>query len=94
MKKISLLTGILFTAIAFSPVTWSAEKSLYVERDYSEIPPAPKHQSVVEADAKSIGCMSCHTSTDSKSMHESPGVVLGCVDCHGGDASVFGSVEA
>ena len=94
MKKISILTGILFTAIAFSPVTWSAEKSLYVERDYTEIPPAPKHQSVAEADAKSIGCMSCHTSTDSKSMHESPGVVLGCVDCHGGDASVFGSVES
>lgn len=86
---------ILLGLLSLLPATFAtaAEKSLYIERDYAEIPPAPRFQSIASADAKSDGCMSCHTSTDSKSMHESPGVILGCTDCHGGDASVFGSVE-
>src|SRR5215831_6693641 len=49
-------------------------------------PPAPERQSVAEADAKSAGCLSCHTATDRHTMHQNPGVVLGCADCHGGDA--------
>src|SRR5262249_41393252 len=49
-------------------------------------PPAPERQSVAEADAKSAGCISCHTATDRHTMHQNPGVVLGCADCHGGDA--------
>jgi len=51
-------------------------------------PPAPEKQTVAEADAKSTGCMSCHTATDRHTMHQNPGVVLGCTDCHGGDARV------
>src|SRR5580700_11860144 len=51
-------------------------------------PPAPKQQTQATADAKSAGCMSCHTETDSLTMHTSPGVTLGCADCHGGDPSV------
>src|ERR1700735_2711398 len=31
--------------------------------------------------------MSCHTTTDSLTMHTSPGVILGCADCHGGNAA-------
>ncbi|MFT7091877.1 MAG: hypothetical protein ACJAYW_001840, partial [Candidatus Azotimanducaceae bacterium] len=61
----------------------------YVERIYELTPDAPRSQSVAEADEKSAGCMSCHTDTDSLSMHASPGVILGCTDCHGGDADVF-----
>src|SRR5215831_12470988 len=49
-------------------------------------PPAPERQSVAEAEAKSAGCITCHTATDSHTMHQNPGVVLGCADCHGGDA--------
>src|SRR5215467_12610884 len=49
-------------------------------------PPAPERQSVAEAEAKSAGCVSCHTATDRHTMHQNPGVVLGCADCHGGDA--------
>ncbi len=58
--------------------------------DYSHVraPPAPSHQSQAEADAKSAGCMSCHTRVDSVSMHPGASVVLGCTDCHGGDASI------
>src|SRR6201981_2576841 len=52
-------------------------------------PPAPMKQTAAEAATKSAGCMSCHTTTDSLTMHTSPGVTLGCTDCHGGDATIF-----
>ena len=42
-------------------------------------------QTPAEADAKSAGCMDCHTTTDAHTMHASPNVVLGCTDCHGGN---------
>src|SRR5580704_6363724 len=45
-------------------------------------------QSQDDVDAKSAGCQSCHTTTDSVSMHKSPAVRIGCTDCHGGDATV------
>jgi hypothetical protein len=45
-------------------------------------------QSQADADRKSAGCNSCHTSTDSATMHTTNTVRLGCTDCHGGDASV------
>ena len=45
-------------------------------------------QTAAEADAKSAGCISCHTSTDEATMHPTGTVRLGCVDCHGGDPSV------
>src|SRR5215467_7142192 len=56
--------------------------------------PAPERQSVEEADAKSAGCISCHTATDRHTMHQNPGVVLGCADCHGGDARVRVAADA
>src|SRR6516225_9119534 len=52
-------------------------------------PPSPQKQSPAEAQLKSAGCMSCHTTTDSLNMHTSPGVNLGCADCHGGNAAAF-----
>ena len=51
-------------------------------------PPAPARQTTDDAALKSLGCMSCHTTTDSHTMHANPAVVLGCTDCHGGDAAV------
>ena len=51
-------------------------------------PSAPARQTVEEGHAKSVGCMTCHTTTDRHTMHQNPGVVLGCADCHGGDAKV------
>jgi hypothetical protein len=48
-------------------------------------------QTQEQADAKSVGCMSCHTQTDAKSMHASPNVKLACIDCHGGDNSIRAS---
>ena len=45
-------------------------------------------QSEVEVELKSRGCRSCHTATDSASMHSTDTVRLGCTDCHGGNADV------
>ena len=61
-----------------------------VDRDYSLVraEPAPRTQDLETADAKSNGCISCHTASDTKTMHKSTAVVLGCTDCHGGNASV------
>jgi len=57
--------------------------------DYPLYPPAPRTQTADMAMQKTSGCQSCHTTSDAKTMHANPGVVLGCTDCHGGDATVF-----
>ena len=64
-------------------------------RDYSLVtaPPAPARQSVADVKLKSAGCMSCHTDSDSTSMHATPAVKLGCTDCHGGNAAILGKPE-
>lgn len=64
-----------------------------VTRVYPRFAAAPAYQDQASADAKSFGCVSCHTASDQKTMHASPAVVLGCVDCHGGDASVTGDAR-
>src|SRR5882672_3840021 len=45
-------------------------------------------QSLEEAERKSSGCISCHTSTDEPTMHPTKAVHIGCTDCHGGNASI------
>ena len=45
-------------------------------------------QSQQDADRKSAGCISCHTSTDEPTMHPSKAVHIGCIDCHGGNAGI------
>jgi hypothetical protein len=44
-------------------------------------------QSQEEANRKSVGCITCHTSTDEPTMHPSKAVHIGCADCHGGNFS-------
>lgn len=78
-------------ALALLCVLWralAAESLVPEAREYAHTPPAPARQSPAEAEAKSAGCLSCHSGTDAASMHLNPGVVLGCTDCHGGDATV------
>lgn len=58
------------------------------EPKYVTAPPAPKSQTDDMVRAKTEGCQTCHTQTDSNTMHLNPAVKLGCTDCHGGDASV------
>src|SRR5208282_2374313 len=64
------------------------DEEVAVERSYVKTPDAPRGQSQADADAKSVGCISCHTKSDAPSMHDNVAVVLGCADCHGGDATV------
>jgi len=46
-------------------------------------------QSPEQVNQKSNGCVSCHTATDSPTMHPTGTVRLGCTDCHGGNAQVL-----
>jgi hypothetical protein len=56
--------------------------------------PAVRGQSQEEADRKSAGCISCHTSTDEPTMHPTKTILLGCTDCHGGNSSVSATAGA
>ncbi|WP_019529448.1 hypothetical protein [Dasania marina] len=75
---------LLLSAAAYSSGMYHA-----VDRDYSTAPNSPASQSQLEVDAKNESCTSCHTDSDSKTMHANPGVKLACADCHGGNISVF-----
>jgi len=81
VSLVSIAWVALFSALPLGPVASSDEK-----------PPASlpnlAGQTQAEADAKSSGCISCHSSTDSASMHISDTVKLGCVDCHGGKPEI------
>jgi hypothetical protein len=45
-------------------------------------------QSPEQAQAKSAGCVTCHSPIDSATMHAPGTVALGCIDCHGGIADI------
>ena len=92
-QKKAIFAGLGAIALAATPTAFllAAGKEKPQKIDYSFTPPAPQNQTWDAATAKSSGCVSCHTDSDQKTMHETPAVVLGCVDCHGGDASVVGN---
>jgi len=72
----------------FQPSAMASEK-LPPPKTYVMAPPAPKAQTLAQVQAKSVGCVSCHTATDQHTMHSNPGVQIGCTDCHGGNATVM-----
>ncbi len=80
MKKFVLTLLLLLASLS------SLANAPVVEKNVA--PPAPEKQTVREADAKSAGCMTCHTATDRHTMHANPAVILGCTDCHGGNAHI------
>lgn len=88
-KHILALALLLMTAAVVTLVSADSGPALSL-REYIMAPAAPAAQTEKQADAKSSGCLSCHTVTDRHTMHANPGVVLGCTDCHGGNASVIG----
>ena len=75
--RIALVTA----ALGFSWVAWPPGAG------------ALENETAAEAAARSAGCVSCHTSTDRASMHDSAAVTLGCTDCHGGNAQVAASPD-
>ncbi len=84
---LALAAAVTIIVSAPSPAP-ASEGEKPVARVYAKTPDAPRTQDWSQGDAKSEGCVSCHTATDRKTMHASEAVVLGCVDCHGGDATV------
>jgi hypothetical protein len=89
LKRI-IFGGVLLAAAAVgSHQLFAAEGEKPVERVYLKTPPAPRAQTQAQADAKSAGCLTCHTASDAWTMHQSTAVVLGCTDCHGGKADVI-----
>ncbi len=80
--------------LGFSVYSHAAgDKEVPRDIQYSFTPPAPRVQSVLASGVKSAGCITCHTESDQKTMHETPSVVLGCTDCHGGDANITAAAE-
>src|ERR1700731_3491003 len=65
------------------------EDEIPVERTYVTAPVAVRGETQDQANARSAGCLACHTASDAPTMHKSDAVVLGCTDCHGGDATVM-----
>ena len=49
--------------------------------------PDISRQSQADVDKKNVGCLSCHTATDSLTMHTGA-VRVSCTDCHGGKGDV------
>jgi hypothetical protein len=77
----------LFSLVLSVPAFAAGEIEKPRDVEYKVTPPAPRGQTPEQALAKSASCLSCHSKTDSMSMHD-PEVVLGCTDCHGGDQTV------
>ena len=91
-KKALLLAALALLAGAATTRLLAGDEDVAVERHYTKTPDAPRGQTQAEADAKSAGCISCHSASDAPSMHDNQAVLLGCADCHGGNAAV--KVEA
>ena len=90
--NIFICIAVMFSASLLCAPAFASDEEKPVERDYSLVttPPAPIYQDKAAADAKSAGCLSCHTETDAPTMHNPVADIrLGCTDCHGGNASVF-----
>src|SRR5690349_96532 len=46
-------------------------------------PRSPFFKTREDAEAISSGCISCHTTTESSSMHPGQAIHISCTDCHG-----------
>ncbi|MRW94492.1 hypothetical protein GJ699_31435 [Duganella sp. FT80W] len=95
MKAFKHILALALLLIAAATVTLVSANSGAVLslREYIMALPAPAAQTEKQADAKSSGCLSCHTVTDRHTMHANPAVVLGCTDCHGGNSNIASSAK-
>src|SRR5271170_2316134 len=78
-----IMAGCFFTDSGACSIAHAAEAAPQA------MPPVPRGETPEEAQRQSVGCVSCHTATDSASMHPGSTVIIGCADCHGGDANVM-----
>ncbi len=89
LRPLLLLLGSLLVLPSGAVRATDEEKP--AERIYVTAPAAPSKQTAEQAEAKSAGCITCHTKSDAATMHVTPAVRLGCTDCHGGNAQVIGN---
>jgi hypothetical protein len=87
-----LTSAALLSVLSLNAIASEDSEAVVVENRVTA-PNAPSWQTQKEAEAKSEGCISCHSDSDQKTMHANPAVVLGCVDCHGGDATIMRSSD-
>jgi hypothetical protein len=83
-SSLRTLGALCASALSFLFAVRSTTTFAAHQQDLSNV----RGQSQQEADRRSAGCVSCHTSTDEPTMHPTKTVHLACTDCHGGDASV------
>jgi len=91
LRNLAIVSGVLALMLAAGTHLLAAEDEVPVKRHYVRAPDAPPSQTREQANSKSEGCLSCHTATDTPSMHKSNAVNLGCTDCHGGNAKMIAS---
>ncbi len=84
IPKITLMIAIGF----LGSDALASSKHHAVHRDYTVALPAPPSQRQADVDKKNVGCVSCHTKSDNKTMHSNRAIKLGCIDCHGGDHTI------
>jgi hypothetical protein len=92
MTRLSLLISLLWLTLSASAFAAGGESPRSIR--YAFTPPAPAGQTVEQAGAKSMGCLTCHSATDHASMHANEGVILGCADCHGGNVRATKPMDA
>src|SRR5208282_193404 len=99
-SRFAFVAVILCVVAAFTPRARSAssppaakpqsQSQSTPEQPQQQLPPGIFLQQPFEdAKQKTDGCMSCHTSEDSPTMHKTGSFALGCTDCHGGNAKIF-----
>ncbi len=87
MRGWRIFCGILL-ASGVAVAVFAAEGEKPRDIKYAFTPPAPAGQTKAQADAKSAGCLTCHTATDQPNMHQNSALNIGCADCHGGNPTV------
>ena len=88
-KAIKLVCFSLIPALLLcSPAGHAASSEKPRDISYRPSAPAPVYQTKADMANKSRGCISCHSQSDSRTMHQSDAVLLGCTDCHGGDHAI------
>lgn len=79
-----LLAALVFLTAASIALRAALASSVVVQAAQA----APVPQAVDAPDARSAGCLTCHTKVDEASMHPGGTVKIGCADCHGGNPEV------
>ena len=82
-QKIKLILALLCSlTVGKAAALLAAEGEHPVDRNYVTAPASPASQTDESVQAKSAGCMTCHTQTDATTMHSNPAVKLGCTVRH------------